>query len=558
MKMEKAVGRLEGSISAKIDVMLLSLPLCRGVRVLDPHAVRPWAADEGRRKPSYANPCNWGRGLGGSVFYAVLFVPFIFALLQQTMVDGRAVDPYKLDRSLSRGAWGAGVATLVTAVVYVSVIFNALGESTYAPGSARLAWLLFSVVAIVAVQQALTLRYILLRPELSKLEKPDTVQKHLLCGRAYSSMNPRNWVNYIYLSVVVGEFLQFMAIVFHPAMPWLERGTRPEDEKLTVALQQVVPEFLVGHVSGILVGVLLAFTVIYLLLVGEFVYSDRTPSDAMAVVVCEFFAGTCYPLVVARLFVLAANSSAAAKGGRTCAMLLFFVYSTTASFLVTLRGEQQGKDSDIKFLPLWLVLERILTGILGIAAAIFEFSEDELAAPPPAPPPLVAPSAPPSPLLPSLGLLGATGQPGRSVGGPLVLILLSLAITAIHLFVLCRWRTCSVTFVTRARVALLCVAAWGQFVTLMMLCAPSPAWWLVLIVTLSLALVAAVGWGVHKVVHGETSGLVAERKRRMEATRRELKKGGRTGSLRRTRPAPLERQPLSRTTAMGEFGAHGC
>ena len=63
--------------------------------------------------------------------------------------------------------------------------------SWYVPGSGRLTLLLLSMVALVLYQQALVLRYISLRPEMSKLEKRPKGRYYKLCGRAYSSMNPR-------------------------------------------------------------------------------------------------------------------------------------------------------------------------------------------------------------------------------------------------------------------------------------------------------------------------------------------------------------------------------
>ena len=136
-------------------------------------------------------------------------------------------------------------------------------------------------------------------------------------------------------------------------------------------------------------------TVLYTLLVGEFVYSDRQPSDSMAAVICEFFAGahttvsscllqpcmrtlhamtsgavvgTCYTTIVARLFSIATGVSAQRKGARTVSMLLFFGYSTSATFVATLRGDQQGKGADVKFLPLFLVSERVLK-VRGVRGA---------------------------------------------------------------------------------------------------------------------------------------------------------------------------------------------
>ena len=59
----------------------------------------------------------------------------------------------------------------------------------------------------ICIYQALTWYYILQRPELAVVEK-QRKKKFPLCGRVYSTMNPRNPVNYFNLSLVLFEFLQ--------------------------------------------------------------------------------------------------------------------------------------------------------------------------------------------------------------------------------------------------------------------------------------------------------------------------------------------------------------
>jgi len=270
---------------------------------------------------------------------------------------------------------------------------------------------------------------------------------------------------------------------------------------MTEFLQNVLPEFLVGSLTDVLLAGLIVVALVYMILLGEFVYSERRPSDPMATVVCEFFAGTCYTTVVARFFSLATGVESSRRGARTVSILLFFVYSTTATFVATLRGEQQGKNSDVKFLPLWLVVERMLKGGLGVFVALFgQLRLGEAGGPAP-------PAIGPAPSLPGVPLLPPTEAGNQAVSdsrsGPIALILVAMVITFTHLLLLRRWRTCSITFVTRARVLLLSVAGWGQVVTLLMLCFGGGGWLVFLIVTVALWLGLVVCAAIYMVFFGE-------------------------------------------------------
>ena len=70
-----------------------------------------------------------------------------------------------------------------------------------------LLFLLACVVAFILLQQALTLRYVALRPELAILHKnTGPGSKHWCCwDKVYTTFNYRRPVNYIYLSVIVAE-----------------------------------------------------------------------------------------------------------------------------------------------------------------------------------------------------------------------------------------------------------------------------------------------------------------------------------------------------------------
>ena len=84
---------------------------------------------------------------------------------------------------------------------------------------------------------------------------------------------------------------------------------------------------------------------------------------------CDFFAGTCYVTVITRL--LGVADSIQDSHQRTVAVLAYFVYTSTATFVATLRsGDKVTKDCQIRFMPKWVVLERILKGTLGIATVL--------------------------------------------------------------------------------------------------------------------------------------------------------------------------------------------
>ena len=88
--------------------------------------------------------------------------------------------------------------------------------------------------------------------------------------------------------------------------------------------------------------------------------------------------------------------------------------------------------------------------------------------------------------------------------GQILFVSFSLIILGIHLFLLRMWDpTCSVTFVTRARKILLCIAGYGQFITLLMLLAPWEGWLRFLLISWLLFFVALVVFTLFKVFCAE-------------------------------------------------------
>ena len=249
----------------------------------------------GRRLVHWVNPetgtcakCGALGTVSGALVYGIAFVPFVFALLQQANMERTAVDPFAAEGTISRRAWRAGFVFLGAVVFYCMLAFSALSDVWYVDGSVRLTSLLAMVVLAIWMQQALTLRYISLRPELSHLVKNRRAKKRL-CGHVISTFDARNPMNYIFLSVVVAEFLLFASVCFHSKLPWRTHGCRPVDAPTADWFQTVLPEFLVGRIddlrNGFNVGMLitlLLIVLVYLVLLGDIVFRRLPPFSKTA------------------------------------------------------------------------------------------------------------------------------------------------------------------------------------------------------------------------------------------------------------------------------------
>lgn len=140
--------RRSSTIGANIDFMLIG-DCARRLRI-DPYILRPWKRVPPAPKPPWWSPRLWLMTLIGSAFYGVLFVPFIFAILQEAASEGRAITPFGSEVYVSRGAWVASFVFLATVSIYTMGVFNMI-LSAY-----MYSILLFSVVLLVLLQQACT------------------------------------------------------------------------------------------------------------------------------------------------------------------------------------------------------------------------------------------------------------------------------------------------------------------------------------------------------------------------------------------------------------------
>ena len=513
-------GATTGGIADKIDTLLSSVTR-NGKVLLDPAFLRPWrtvpppptqmmlpeeqqqpeAPNRASPLPPWYSPKRFVFTLFGSLIYGILFVPFCLAVLQQTMQEGSPVDPYG-QADLSRSAWVSAMIFLSSLVLYTIIPLSFFKELYVGAETPGLGVFLGIMVGLIFLQQALAWRYILLRPELALVEKHRS-KKFKLCGNVYSTMDPRNVNNYINLSLIGAEFFQFAAIIFHPSVPWLGEA-RDEDQWLAEYLTTVLPEALVANVGAIVLYLLLAYVAVYLLLLGEFVYSERDPHNLMGSIISDILAGTFYVSVVARLLMAADES--AERGQRVMAVLALLAFMSTATFVTTLRGESGVSDAaELRFSCKWLAFERILKGTLGIAVVVCP----------------------------------RFGKPADGLS----LIGWSIFLNLMHLVYLYRWRTCSVTWVRRMRAALLSLILWGQCVALFCVAVGGSSWFLLLIIGGSLCVAAMLGYCTYKVYYapipdGETPEVRAARLQRIQ---NDLLKRGVAKAVRVEKPASRSR-----------------
>ena len=146
---------IAGNIDQGLDTGLKKLRI-------DPYKLRPWmreppappTADQTGYipppppKPPWWSPRLWLFTFIGSAFYGVLFVPFIFAILQEAVSEGVAISPFGSEVYVSRGSWIAAFVFLATVSIYTMGVFNmALSAYMYSI-------LLLTIVLLVLLQQA--------------------------------------------------------------------------------------------------------------------------------------------------------------------------------------------------------------------------------------------------------------------------------------------------------------------------------------------------------------------------------------------------------------------
>ena len=104
------------------------------------------------------------------------------------MAERVPVDPYG-ELGLSRSAWVSATVFLLTLTVYAIVPLSFFTDYYVGAETQGLAVFLGTVVLLIALQQLLTWRYILLRPELAVVEK-HRKKKFALCGNAAGLEGP--------------------------------------------------------------------------------------------------------------------------------------------------------------------------------------------------------------------------------------------------------------------------------------------------------------------------------------------------------------------------------
>jgi hypothetical protein len=114
------------------------------------------------------------------------------------------------------------------------------------------------------------------------------------------------------------------------------------------------------------------FTVAFALLVGEFIYSKRSESGAIATVVYEVLPGGLFLTIFASLLRVAATTIH--QGRQVAVMVGLLVYTTPSVFVSSYRGDLRVLKSDINYPPLLFCCERVAKELFAVAT-VYVFEE---------------------------------------------------------------------------------------------------------------------------------------------------------------------------------------
>ena len=179
------------------------------------------------------------------IMFAVVYVPFIFAILLQSLVRRQPVDPAHWRTDVSRPVALAAVVVFLVAVTWCFVC-----PLLVVPAGNTLQWWLSPSIIFAVLFQLLTYDYANQRPELSMVQlkasnsskgqrrgedKADLADIEEEAGRNPCQQSTRdnrkccpgsrfrwtNWRNWLVVSVVFFENAQFNATLISGAVPWL-------------------------------------------------------------------------------------------------------------------------------------------------------------------------------------------------------------------------------------------------------------------------------------------------------------------------------------------------
>ena len=276
--------------------------------------------------------CGWRaaavRGCS-AIFFGVAYVPFCMSILLHSLATRRPVDPVDWQLPDMRVFWYTALG------IYTSCSIYAVAAPLCLSRGALGIWL-WPIMGCTVIFHVLTVGYVLQRPELCTLGQRN-------------SFKLRGWRNWLACGSVVVEFLQLCTYPFMALQDDSGSG-----QQVQYPLQRLLFVFADDR---LLFGFCVAAVSTFALLVGDTIYSRRSPSSAIGTLLYEGLAGVMYLTILASLLRLA--TVAYDSGCQVVVLLGVLLYSTPAVFVSVYRGDQRKFSSDVNYSPLLLVRERV-------------------------------------------------------------------------------------------------------------------------------------------------------------------------------------------------------
>lgn len=282
------------------------------------------------------------------VFYGLAYTPFCISILLYVAFTNKAVDPSNWNLSFMRNYWYSSILFYLILLVYALSALHLLIDDTIG------AWI-WPMFCPTLLFHLLTVRYVLLRPELC------TLGEHL-SHRPLRWKNPRNWLGIIF---AILEFFQLMSIPFGGQVPWFGN-----DSQRNGVLQDILRACLTFSNKEIanLVFVM-TIVVAFGLLVGEFIRSERCASDPGAGILYNILSGGLFLTTLGALFKVARVTVVSWRQSAVLVGLL--LYTTPSVFVSVYRGNLREIKSDIAYAPLLLSRERVSKELFALVVVYY-------------------------------------------------------------------------------------------------------------------------------------------------------------------------------------------
>ena len=177
------------------------------------------------------------------------------------------------------------------------------------------------------------------------------------CGRC-GAWFAANWRGGLAAASLGVEMAQFLAVAFLDGDVWA-------DPNNTGLFRSVIRSILSIANNTVVYRFIIAFAAAYLLIVGVFVAWEWTATHPIAPLLFEFITGAMYLTISSRIFVVIHQTEASSRVGGC--LLAALAYGSTAVFVSVYRGDEGAAGATVKYVPRFLVFERLLKGYLALS-----------------------------------------------------------------------------------------------------------------------------------------------------------------------------------------------